>query len=263
MHALPNPLTSDPTVAMQALRDAIVTHRIARHLHSAQAWQVLMEHHIFAVWDFMSLLKRLQRELTCVSLPWMPRRDAELARFVNALVLAEESDEDAAGEATSHFELYLRAMAECGADTTSMALLLREVATGVPVVQALAACGAPRAAQAFVATTLDVATQGSLEEVTGAFFWGREELIPPMFEPLLGRVAAQDKRFARLHHYLQRHIDLDGTDHGPKARALLDRVCTSPAQLMAAQNAAIRVLRARLRLWDSIADGVEALAREA
>ena len=262
MHASSHPLPSDPTAHMQSLRDAIVAHRISTRLHSALAWRILMEHHVFAVWDFMSLLKRLQRELTCVSTPWMPRRNADLARFVNALVLAEESDEDASGEATSHFELYVRAMDACGADTTAIAQVLREVAAGTAVAQALASSGAPPAAKAFVATTLDVAANGSLEEVVGAFLWGREALIPPMFEPLLRRVAEQDERFAPMHYYLQRHIELDGSDHGPKAQAMLDTVCGTPAQRSMAQRVAVRVLQARLRLWDSIADSIDAAVND-
>ncbi len=258
MQALPGPHAPNPTEQMNLLRDAIVGHRLNTRLHSAMAWRTLMEHHVFAVWDFMSLLKRLQRELTCVSTPWMPRRSAELARFVNALVLAEESDEDESREASSHFELYVRAMKVCGADTTAITQVLRDVAAGAPWAQALAESSAPPAARAFVTTTLDVVDNGCVEEVVGAFLWGREALIPPMFAPLLGCVAQQDKRFAPMHYYLQRHIELDGSDHGPKAQAMLDTVCGTPAQQLMARQAAVRVLHARLRLWDSIADNIDA-----
>ena len=258
MQPSPSSRASNPIDQMNLLREAIVGHRLATRLHSAMAWRILMEHHVFAVWDFMSLLKRLQRELTCVSTPWMPRRSADLARFINALVLAEESDEDESAEATSHFELYVRAMNVCGADTTAIAQVLRDVAAGAPVAQALAESHTPPAAQAFVTTTLDLVDNGQLEQIVGAFLWGREALIPPMFEPLLRCVAEQDSRFAPMHYYLQRHIELDGSDHGPKAQAMLDTVCSTPAQRLMAQQTAVRVLHARLRLWDSIADSIDA-----
>ena len=152
MNVQPRTDTSDPAVTLHELRNAIVTHRIATRLHSAHAWRVFMEHHIFAVWDFMTLLKRLQQEFTCVSLPWMPKRETSLARFVNDLVLAEESDIDASGAATSHFELYLRAMGDCGADTGAIERVLREVSMGKSVTEALALCGASTEVVDFVET---------------------------------------------------------------------------------------------------------------
>ena len=253
----------DPAVTLRDLRNAIVTHRIATRLHSANAWRGFMEHHIFAVWDFMTLLKRLQQEFTCVTLPWLPKRETSLARFVNDLVLAEESDIDASGAATSHFELYLRAMADCGADTAAIERVLHEVGHGKSIAEALALCGASTEVVDFVETNMDVALHGSREEITGAFFWGREELIPVMFEPLLRRIAEQDARFEHMHDYLQRHIELDGTDHGPKAEALLNTVCRTPKQRLAAQQVAIRVLRARLHFWDHLTEVLDAAADDA
>ena len=76
-----------------------------------------MEYHVYAVWDFMSLLKALQIELTCTTLPWKPVGDTKIRRLINSIVLEEESDVDADGNPSSHYEMYLDAMIECGADT--------------------------------------------------------------------------------------------------------------------------------------------------
>ena len=71
---------------------------------------------MFAVWDFMSLLKAIQRELCGVGVPWVPSPNLQATRLVNEIVLGEESDEDGEGGYASHFVLYRRAMQRCGAN---------------------------------------------------------------------------------------------------------------------------------------------------
>jgi len=100
-----------------------------------------MEHHVFAVWDFQSLLKAMQQRLTCTSIPWVPTADAEARRIVNEIVLDEESDELPDGGYASHFELYLQSMQQAGADTAPIERLLASLSLGAPISQALAACG--------------------------------------------------------------------------------------------------------------------------
>ncbi len=92
------------------LRESLLNHPIYRHINSLPALRLFMEHHIFAVWDFMSLLKELQRRLCCTSVPWLPSGNPLGGRFINEIVLSEESDDDGQGGFTSHFELYHRAM---------------------------------------------------------------------------------------------------------------------------------------------------------
>jgi hypothetical protein len=92
-------------------RKRVVTHRLYDSLNTYCAIVTFMEHHVFAVWDFMSLLKSLQRCLTCVTVPWVPIGATGSRRLINEIVLAEESDERLGGYA-SHFEWYLTAMAE-------------------------------------------------------------------------------------------------------------------------------------------------------
>jgi hypothetical protein len=89
-----------------------------------------MQIHVFAVWDFMSLVKRLQSELTCNSLPWMPPVRSRIARFANEVVLGEESDLGPDGKPVSHFELYLRAMDEVGADRTLVRGFMAQIDLG-------------------------------------------------------------------------------------------------------------------------------------
>src|SRR5690606_33814759 len=113
----------------------------------------------FAVWDFMSLTKRLQRELTCVSLPWLPPADPAAARLINEIVLGEESDDRLGQGHYSHFELYLDAMREVGASTQAIERFIELQQQGVDPATALQRAGASEAARRFVSDTLQVALQ--------------------------------------------------------------------------------------------------------
>ena len=55
------------------LKDALLNHPLYRRIDTLPALRLFMEHHVFAVWDFMSLLKELQRRLCCTTVPWAPR----------------------------------------------------------------------------------------------------------------------------------------------------------------------------------------------
>lgn len=243
---------------MQATaRTRLLTHPLFSKLTSMDAWRLFMGHHVFAVWDFMSLVKRLQRDLTCAQVPWTPPRDAGHARLINEIVLEEESDLDAEGRPTSHFELYLQAMEQCGANTWMVRLFLRQLQNGTDPQAALKACGAPPSVQAFVAHTLYLVQHGSTEEVCAAFFWGREEIIPQMFLRFADKADPTDPALATLTYYFRRHIELDSADHGPRARELLDSlVGADPSKQARATAAADAALAARYELWSGVQDAL-------
>ena len=112
------------------LRDRLLRHPVHGSLGTLDDVRRFMSCHVFAVWDFMSLLKRLQRELTCVEVPWVPVGDAEVRLLINEIVCGEESDVDPRGGRIAHFDLYLRAMTEAGADTGLATRLDRLLAAG-------------------------------------------------------------------------------------------------------------------------------------
>ena len=98
-------------------RKSLISHSLYSKLDSKQKLIDFMENHVFAVWDFMSLIKALQKNLTCVDVPWVPNENRLAGRLVNEIVLAEESDVDSNGDPKSHFELYLESMSQIGAST--------------------------------------------------------------------------------------------------------------------------------------------------
>ena len=243
-----DPRLERATAATAGLRERLRAHPIYASVHDLAAARTFMEAHVFAVWDFMALLKRLQRDLTSTASPWRPVGDATVRRFVNELVLGEESDEHPAGGFTSHFELYLEAMSEAGCDTRA----IRAVVEARDPLAAMRAHGVPAFVVDFVAYDLELAQTGATHEVAAAFTFGREELIPAMFRQLT-RAAAGEPRLHLFTAYLERHVVLDGDVHAPMAASLLALQCGDDAAKWAdVERVAARALTQRLALWDGL-----------
>ena len=142
---LPLPATSGSTaprtIDLGDARERLVRHRIYGLVNSAARLRRFMESHVFAVWDFQSLLKAMQQRLTCTSIPWVPTPDAEARRLVNEIVLDEESDALPEGGSASHFELYLHGMRNAGADTGPIDRMIETLRAGVSQVGKPAATG--------------------------------------------------------------------------------------------------------------------------
>src|SRR5271155_2424575 len=237
-----------------SLRAALLDHPIYTQVACVADLTRFMEDHVFAVWDFMSLLKRLQQDMTCVTVPWFPADNAKAARLINDIVIGEETDVGPDGSYISHLALYLRAMRDIGASTRQFEKFRSLVLIGIPVEAALTRIGAPHHVQAFVAHTMALANSGSTEEVLAAFFYGREDIIPEMFRRLLDTLYGAKHNNDRLRHfiyYIDRHIELDGDSHGPMGRELLDDlIANSPQRGERALQAACSSIEARIRLWN-------------
>jgi len=241
--------------ALAPLRERLVTHPLYASLCDEQSLRIFMTVHVFAVWDFQSLLKGLQRLVTCVEVPWIPTPDPEARRLVNEIVLDEESDETPAGGHLSHFEIYLQAMQECGADTDPIQSFVSNLGAGMAVEEALETPTLSPGIRPFVNTTMAIARSGQPHRVAAAFAYGREEIIPAMFRQLVDQLVALSPRsWATFRYYLDRHIGKDSEQHGPQAKKLVRKLCGTDRTLWSqAIEAAQTSLNARLRLWDAIA----------
>lgn len=239
--------------AIASLRKTLLNHPIYAEVNSLSRLREFMQLHVFAVWDFMSLVKRLQSELTCTRLPWIPPARADIARFANEVVLGEESDLGPDGTPISHFDLYLRAMDEIGADATPMRALIAQLEARTRGENDFSEPLVPPEVAGFVNETLRCATQGSLVEVASCFLFGREDVIPEMFERLLMLWRDAKVEVPHFAYYLERHIELDGGSHGPWAQEMLIALAgQSEVKWRQATRAAERAITNRIRLWDSI-----------
>ena len=214
-----------------------------------------MKYHVFAVWDFMSLLKSLQIRLTTVTLPWFPPASPRLSRLINDIVLAEECDEVGPDEYLSHFELYLLAMKEAGADSDPIRSFIAKVSEKGSLEDAFSMIGSMNGVHEFITTTFKMVS-GKTHEVASSFLFGREDVIPDMFQLLLSeKNLLQSDDFKRMKQYLERHIEVDGDHHGPLARRMLVELCgDDPVKWEEAEIAAVSSIRARARLWDFVLD---------
>ena len=241
---------------IDGLRDTLIDHRVYHALETLDHVRVFMAYHVFAVWDFMSLVKRLQQSMTNVSLPWVPQGDPGVRMMINEIVLGEESDSAAGG--LSHFEWYLEAMTEAGADTTAIDTFVGAVRSGEDYRIALRRAKAPAAVVEFVKDTMTIATEGDLHEVSAAFAVGRENLIPGMFKPLIQTLSRRHiGKLDSFLAYVERHIEVDEGEHGELAMHMVESACgTEGKRRAAAKTAAVDALTARCRLWDAILEEI-------
>ena len=226
-------------------REEIVNHPLYKKLNSVEDIAVMMEHHVYAVWDFMSLLKALQSLLTCTTSPWKPVGDGKIRQLVNSIVLEEESDVDKENNPLSHYEMYIDAMKQCGANTSAIESFVSNVSTtNIPSVN--------DGVDAFLKTTFDVIESNETHKIASAFTFGREDLIPDMFTAIVNEYNTENN-LDKFVYYLERHIELDGGEHGPLALELISNLCgDDDDKWKEVEETAIACLVARKKLWDSI-----------
>ncbi len=239
---------------LSPLQQDLLQHPVYAEIDQLDKLQLFMQHHVFAVYDFMSLLKTLQQRLCPATTLWIPPQDKSTARLVNEIVLGEETDEDGEGGHCSHYDLYHRAMVRCGASTSSVDKFIERLAAGDSLGASLDACEAPESVRQFVEHTFKVIEGGDICAVASAFTFGREDLLPDVFQRVVDELNVESSGgLDDFKFYLSRHIELDGDHHGPMAEQMIVSLCgESEANWQAAEDAAISSLHARRGMWDGM-----------
>jgi hypothetical protein len=247
-----------------ALKKQLDRHPVYGSVRNIDDLRRFMEHHVYSVWDFMSLLKYLQHGLAPAKQPWMPTGDAAVTsaqRFINEIVVGEETDDglpDAKGNPTyiSHFDLYIGAMEEVGADTAPVKAFLKSVQRN-GIEKALKTAKIPEPARQFMQTTFGFIGTEKTHLVAAAFALGREQVIPGMFRSLIADMNISKRKAPLFYYYLERHIHLDDELHGPLSLRLLKHLCTgSETKLRAASKAGCEAIEARIAFWDGVRDAL-------
>ena len=244
--------------AIEPLRQQIINHKIYAVINDVEDLKIFMEHHVYAVWDFMSLLKTLQNNLTCTAVPWVPKGSANTRYLINEIVVGEECDIDAAGNRKSHFEIYLEAMEQCGADTSKIQKFIKTLIESGDFTKAFAEGETPELVQNFVRYTFDIINIKKDYLQAAIFTFGREDLIPGMFISMINDI---DKKFPEsisiFKYYLERHIEVDGGHHSDLALQMTESLCGNNSIFWnEAEEATVQSLEKRIELWDAAYESI-------
>jgi hypothetical protein len=238
------------------LKQKLETHPIFERINSVEELKIFMEHHVFAVWDFMSLLKKLQKDLVPNGSPWIPSPNGNLVRFINEIVMEEESDQ-AFGKGneityTSHYQIYLDAMSEVGASTNVITEFVEEV-SGKGIDAAFDSSKIPDPSLKFMKHTFDLIERGKSHEIASSFAIGRESIVPLMFQRILDQSKLGAQEVPVFRYYLQRHAELDGDHHGPMALKLLENMSAGDPDI---ENEIVqqaeKSIEQRISFWDGV-----------
>lgn len=243
---------------IEPLRQQLTGHAVYSEIKTIEGLRVFMEHHVYAVWDFMSLLKALQRNLTCVDLPWVPVGSPETRYLINEIVLGEESDVDEAGKRTSHFELYLQAMQQAGCDLTAINNLVKQIHKKMPLTESITTANVPEASGKFMENTFSVVRSEDAYLQAAVFTFGREDLIPGMFISFVNELNKQTgNQISILKYYLERHIEVDGDHHSHLAYQMTEELCGNDPQKWKEATIAVKdALNHRIDLWNAILEKI-------
>lgn len=240
--------------AIEPLRQQIINHKVYSIIEDVEDLKVFMKYHIYAVWDFMSLLKTLQNSLTCTTVPWFPKGSADTRHLINEIVVGEESDVDLNGNRKSHFELYIDAMKQCGADTVPIETFISELKQTANFDVAFEKSNTPKEAKEFVEFTFEVIKSKKDYLQSAIFTFGREDLIPGMFVSIINDAHKNlTQNVSIFKYYLERHIEVDGDHHSHLALKMTSNLCGTDEQFwMEAEQTTIQSLQKRINLWDGV-----------
>lgn len=241
-------------------REKLLKHKLYSNIETIKDLRVFTENHVYAVWDFMSLLKALQIKLTCTKTPWIPNSNSQTAYLINEIVLAEETDINQAGKRKSHYELYLDAMIDIGAEIEFPTKTIDKIASSENIFMSIDKLEIHENIKEFLKFTFSVIKEGKPHKIAAIFTFGRENLIPNMFNEILREFEKNvtEGDISKLIYYFERHIELDEDEHGPMALEMVSMLAENDHEKWKEiEEISIEALEKRILLWDAINEQIK------
>jgi len=240
-------------------KNILLQHPLYHQIQNINDLHCFLETHIYAVWDFMSLLKALQSKLTCTTTPWFATKNPEIRYLINEIVLAEETDISLDGKRQSHFEMYIEAMNSCGANTLEIESFLENITVTNDIFNSIETSNLHTNIKSFLDFTFRIVEEGKPHKIAAAFTFGREDLIPSMFTEILKnfKINFPETDLSKLIYYFERHIELDADEHGPMAMQMITELCENDDQKWKeVEEVSVLALKKRIGLWDAIEEQI-------
>ena len=246
------------TQNLEPLKNRLRNHSLYSKIKDVDDLNIFSNAHVYAVWDFMSLLKFLQINLTSISIPWFPSKNTTTAKLINEIVAGEETDEDQEGQPVSHFEMYIDSIEEFGLNTSEIINNLNTLNNIETIDKDIEKLDIKSYVKDFLKFTFSVIKRGKIHEVASVFTFGREDLIPDMFIPLIEGINSENNDLNKLIYYFKRHIEVDGDMHGPMSMEMLSYLCNNdPSKISESALISEKALLARISLWDGIENEIK------
>ena len=223
---------------------------------SKEDLKIFMEYHVFAVWDFMSIVKELQHHICPSGYPWAPSKYTKngIAHLINEITFSEESDKDKNGRFFSHFDLYIMAMKDIDANTENINKFIgKYCGNSNTLSENINGIDIPQESLEFVRSTFDCLSTNKISNIAAIFTYGRETTIPDMFIKILNKIDSNNLSFSNLRLYINRHIEIDSSRHGPLSLKLFEHTCDNNQEIYdEAIEYAIISIDKRIGLWDGV-----------
>ena len=244
--------------ALFTLRNKLKYHAVYSKMNLEEKVKIFMNTHIYCVWDFMNLVKRLQIHFTSVEVPWRPTTSIQtrmLRRLANEIVLEEETDE-LDGQFISHFSYYVESIRQVqdGVISNNLTRFINDISSdSVSYQEILNLEYLPKAIRNFLQITSNAAVHENIIVTAAAFTFGREVMLPEIFTSILEESGiANQPRLSKFVNYLDRHIELDGDYHGFLSKKMVLKLVSNQEEWDLVIKTAKIALEARVALWDDI-----------
>lgn len=236
----------------------LANHKLYERVNDELSLRLFMEHHVICVWSYNFLLREIHQELVGLIHPLNSQSQKEAIRLVSEMILEEELEEQQDGSLLSHFEIYLEAMQDLGANISPIVSFFDLQDSGQNWQTALKHARFPTAVSRY-ARKMNRFAQAPLHEKAAALFYEGEPFIPDTFLLRIGQLGNTVK-IGRLLDYFERHIEGLRSPGFSASGRLVEILCNNDEKMsLEAEQSAEEAMKNRVELWGYITGQLEAL----